>query len=107
MRRVSLDHSVGVIDLNHFALIGERVIVHVTETILRGAMSARRAKRLAEILELVAERGTISLTELTNALTISAATARRDLAELADRNAILRTHGGDRNRSNWSDRSRR
>lgn len=46
------------------------------------------------ILDVVSERGTISLTDLSEALGVSAATARRDLAELEAQRLLLRTHGG-------------
>jgi DeoR family transcriptional regulator of aga operon len=58
------------------------------------AFSGKRARRLATILELVDQRRTVKLTELTSSLGISAATARRDLADLADRRLLTRTHGG-------------
>lgn len=70
------------------------MVAQSTETMLVRAVSARRAARMVGILDLVAERGTVSMTELTKSLNISAATARRDLAELADRDALRRTHGG-------------
>jgi DeoR family transcriptional regulator of aga operon len=56
--------------------------------------SSKRIRRLAAILDLVAERGSISLTELCETLRISAATARRDLSELAGQGLLIRTHGG-------------
>ncbi len=58
------------------------------------AGSGKRARRLASILDLVAQHRTVKLTELTSSLGISAATARRDLADLADRRLLTRTHGG-------------
>ncbi len=64
----------------------QTVIAHVT--------SGRRAKRLVAILDLVSERGSISLAELSDILGISAATARRDLTDLADQRLVVRTHGG-------------
>jgi DeoR family transcriptional regulator of aga operon len=64
------------------------------EAILERATSGRRSRRLVQILDLVSEHGTIGLSELTQTLNISAATARRDLTELADQRLILRTHGG-------------
>ncbi|KQX08550.1 alkaline phosphatase [Leifsonia sp. Root1293] len=56
--------------------------------------SGKRSQRMVAILDLVAERGTVSLLELSETLRISPATARRDLADLADQNLLLRTHGG-------------
>lgn len=60
------------------------------------AASGKRSRRMIAILDLLAERGSVSLDELTDALHISAATARRDLAELAEQRLLLRTHGGAR-----------
>ena len=57
------------------------------------AGSRKRRRRMLEILELVAERGSIPLPELVEELGISPATARRDLAELAEQQLIVRTHG--------------
>jgi DeoR family transcriptional regulator of aga operon len=70
------------------------VVAQVTETMIRRATSDRRSKRLVQILDLISARETVSLGELTSSLNISAATARRDLTELADQRLILRTHGG-------------
>lgn len=56
--------------------------------------SGRRAQRMVAILDLVSDRGSVSLGELSETLGISAATARRDLSDLADQNLVLRTHGG-------------
>ncbi|GGF10426.1 DeoR/GlpR family DNA-binding transcription regulator [Subtercola lobariae] len=50
--------------------------------------------RLNALLELVSDRGEISITEISDALQISAATARRDLNALADEHLLTRTHGG-------------
>ncbi|MCU1528031.1 MAG: DeoR/GlpR transcriptional regulator [Frondihabitans sp.] len=51
-------------------------------------------QRLNELLELVSERGNVSIAEIGDVLGISAATARRDLATLADQRLVTRTHGG-------------
>lgn len=51
-------------------------------------------QRLNELLELISERGNVSIAEIGEALGISAATARRDLATLADQRLVTRTHGG-------------
>jgi DeoR family transcriptional regulator of aga operon len=51
-------------------------------------------QRLNELLELISERGNVSIAEIGDALGISAATARRDLATLADQRLVTRTHGG-------------
>ena len=51
-------------------------------------------QRLNAVLELVSERGNVSIAEITDALGISAATARRDLTTLAEERLLTRTHGG-------------
>jgi DeoR/GlpR family transcriptional regulator of sugar metabolism len=48
------------------------------ETLLARAMSGRRAKRSVVILDLIAEHGSMKLTERPDTLSISLATARRD-----------------------------
>jgi DeoR family transcriptional regulator, aga operon transcriptional repressor len=65
-----------------------------TETLLARVTSGRRAKRMVTILDLIALRGSVSLADLSHELSISPATARRDLSELASQNLIVRTHGG-------------
>jgi DeoR family transcriptional regulator of aga operon len=65
-----------------------------TETLIARVTSGRRARRLVQILDLISEHGTMSLADLSALLGISAATARRDLSDLADQSLILRTHGG-------------
>nr|WP_183340928.1 DeoR/GlpR family DNA-binding transcription regulator [Microlunatus antarcticus] len=56
--------------------------------------TTQRARRLTAVLDLVAQRRTVTLAELTEGLGISPATARRDLTELADQRLVIRTHGG-------------
>jgi DeoR family transcriptional regulator, aga operon transcriptional repressor len=63
---------------------------------LTAVPSRKRTERLTAILDFINERRSVSLTELTGALDISPATARRDLTELADQRLIARTHGGAR-----------
>lgn len=58
------------------------------------AASGKRSRRMVAILERVAERGTVSLPELSELLGVSPATVRRDLAELEFQRLLLRTHGG-------------
>jgi DeoR family transcriptional regulator of aga operon len=58
--------------------------------------SAKRSRRMADLLDAVLERTTVSVDELVEMLGTSPATVRRDLAELADRGLLLRTHGGAR-----------
>lgn len=50
---------------------------------------------LAE-LSLLDEDGSVSLTTLTRELNVSAATIRRDLADMEDQGLLVRTHGGAR-----------
>ena len=50
--------------------------------------------RLNRVLELVAARGSISIAEASEALSVSAATVRRDLNQLAEQQLVVRTHGG-------------
>jgi DeoR family transcriptional regulator of aga operon len=51
-------------------------------------------QRLNALLELVSERGNVSIAEIAQALNISSATARRDLTALAEQRLVTRTHGG-------------
>ena len=64
------------------------------EGLLARSNSGKRSRRMVEILDLVAEQGTLSLTDLSEKLGISAATARRDLSDLAEQRLLVRTHGG-------------
>ncbi|GAA4848837.1 DeoR/GlpR family DNA-binding transcription regulator [Luteimicrobium xylanilyticum] len=50
--------------------------------------------RLSALLELVTRRGSVTIAEISEALDVSAATARRDLSTLADQRLVVRTHGG-------------
>ena len=65
-----------------------------TEGLLARSKSSKRSQRMVQILDLIAERGTLSLEELSDELHISPATARRDLADLAEQRLLVRTHGG-------------
>ncbi len=58
-----------------------------------------RTDRLSAILELLSERGSVSVEELVDELSVSPATARRDLDSLAEQRLIKRTHGGARSHS--------
>lgn len=60
----------------------------------RHAASGKRSRRMIAILELLTERGSVSLSEFSRELHISPATVRRDLAELEYQRLLLRTHGG-------------
>jgi DeoR family transcriptional regulator of aga operon len=51
-------------------------------------------ERLNALLELVSERGNITIAQISESLRISSATARRDLTTLAEQRLISRTHGG-------------
>ena len=53
-----------------------------------------RAERHERILAELARRGTVSAQELATLLDASLATIRRDIAELDERRAVKRTHGG-------------
>ena len=66
------------------------------DVLVAEAGSRKRSRRFVRILDLVAERGSVTLQELVDTLGVSPATARRDLTELADQRLVLRTHGGAR-----------
>ena len=51
-------------------------------------------QRLNVVLELVSERGNVSIADLSGALKVSTATVRRDLNTLAEQRLVTRTHGG-------------
>ncbi|GAA0291697.1 DeoR/GlpR family DNA-binding transcription regulator [Kineococcus aurantiacus] len=51
-------------------------------------------QRLNRVLELVTERGNVSIAEVSGALGVSTATVRRDLNLLAEQRLVTRTHGG-------------
>lgn len=51
-------------------------------------------QRLNLVLELVSERGSVSIIEISEKLGVSTATVRRDLNTLADQRLVTRTHGG-------------
>ena len=53
-----------------------------------------RHERLSAVLELVAQRGSLRVEDVVDAFAISAATARRDLDDLATQQLITRTRGG-------------
>ena len=60
------------------------------------ASSAKRADRMLAVLKAVNARGTVALTDLATELRVSAATLRRDLADMEDQGLLIRTHGGAR-----------
>ena len=51
-------------------------------------------QRLNLVLELVSERGSVSIIEISEQLGVSTATVRRDLNTLAEQRLVTRTHGG-------------
>jgi DeoR family transcriptional regulator of aga operon len=53
-----------------------------------------RVDRLRSVLQLVGVDSTVSVGELAEALDVSTATVRRDLAQLASQGLIMRSHGG-------------
>ena len=59
-------------------------------------MSAKIEQRAKKILQLLLQRGNASVEDLANLLAVSAASVRRDLARLEQRNLVHRTHGGAR-----------
>jgi DeoR family transcriptional regulator, aga operon transcriptional repressor len=61
---------------------------------VRHAASGKRSRRMIAILDLLGQRGSVSLSEISGELGISPATVRRDLAELEYQRLLLRTHGG-------------
>lgn len=60
------------------------------------APSPRRAQRLVEILDLLTERGLMSVSALCCELRVSPATLRRDMTHLEDQGLVSRTRGGAR-----------
>jgi DeoR family transcriptional regulator of aga operon len=62
------------------------------------AVSSKRAERMRLVLALLHERSSISIAELEEQLGVSAATLRRDVADLDEQGLVLRTHGGVRER---------
>ncbi|MEO7123302.1 MAG: DeoR/GlpR family DNA-binding transcription regulator [Lacisediminihabitans sp.] len=61
---------------------------------LRAAASGKRSRRMIEILDLLSTRESVSLSEFSDALGVSPATVRRDLADLDYQRLLRRTHGG-------------
>jgi len=53
-----------------------------------------KQEKLDTILEIVNTKGTITVKEIINRLDISDMTARRYLQELADKDLLVRVHGG-------------
>ena len=61
---------------------------------MSSAPSTKRSDRMVNLLEILKRDGEKSLTDLANELGSSAATIRRDVAHLAERGLLERTHGG-------------
>jgi len=69
----------------------------VTETELsddEGPLRANRSARLTLLLDLLADKGRLSVGEAATALGVSEATVRRDFNSLARQQLVTRTHGG-------------
>lgn len=60
------------------------------------ATSSRRAERLVRILDLLAIKHEMSITELCRRLSVSPATLRRDMSDLQEQGLVARTRGGAR-----------
>lgn len=60
------------------------------------AISRKRSERMLAELALLDYDGSVSLATLTRELKVSAATIRRDLADMEDQGLLVRTHGGAR-----------
>lgn len=60
---------------------------------------SRRADRMLAVLRTLNERGEVALADLTAELRVSAATMRRDVADMADQGLLVRTRGGARPRA--------
>ncbi len=54
----------------------------------------RRTERQAEILQALADKGSVSVSELASRLSVSGETIRRDIKLLSDSGMLRRTHGG-------------
>jgi DeoR family transcriptional regulator, aga operon transcriptional repressor len=60
------------------------------------ATSRKRSERMLAVLALLEDGETVTLTRMTEALGVSSATVRRDLADLEEQGLLVRTHGGAR-----------
>jgi DeoR family transcriptional regulator of aga operon len=60
------------------------------------AVSSKRSNRMRAVLSLLQEQNHVSLASLAVELGVSAATLRRDLADLDGQGLLVRTHGGAR-----------
>ena len=71
-------------------------MAQATHLRLPHASSAKRADRMLAVLKTVNTRGAVALGDLASELRVSAATLRRDLADMEDQGLLIRTHGGAR-----------
>jgi DeoR family transcriptional regulator of aga operon len=62
--------------------------------VTRYARPRHRVERLRAILDLIDTESMTAVDELANALSVSSATVRRDLSQLANQGLVLRSHGG-------------
>lgn len=56
-----------------------------------------KQEKLAKILEIVNSKGTITVKQIMDEIAVSDMTARRYLQELADKDLLIRVHGGAEN----------
>lgn len=66
----------------------QKLVMRMSNSDLHGL---ERQEKIAQLLE---ERGKLTVAEISETFDVSEATARRDLAALAERNLIRRVHGG-------------
>lgn len=72
------------------------VLPTAREAFLPRATSTKRSDRMLAVLSLLSDRESISLGLLSTELDVSAATIRRDLADMEAQGLLVRTHGGAR-----------
>jgi DeoR family transcriptional regulator of aga operon len=75
---------------------GARMTLPAPGFLVPRAASSKRSQRMVSILELLAQQSSVSLAEFSTGLGASAATIRRDLADLEAQGLLTRTHGGAR-----------
>ncbi|MEP7765474.1 substrate-binding domain-containing protein [Sanguibacter sp. 25GB23B1] len=63
-------------------------------TVTPGARGALPVTRRAQVLDALQEHGTVRVSELVDALGVTAVTVRRDIAQLAEEGLVRRVHGG-------------
>src|SRR4051812_30149139 len=67
---------------------------HVWRLVRMAARALRRPDRIAQILEMLNETGTVDVPHLAEQFRVSLATVRRDLQLLEEQKLVERTHGG-------------